>query len=156
MAEVLGTVASVIAVVQISSQAGSTVVKLRSLWSQVRNVPETIRDLMKEIEILDPIVSEMETEFGDGVARLSPLLFDDTAARLSAGYCREALEGLQELVRELVDQIESSQRSKRGVAKLKVVLKKVAVVRLEKRLHRAVRLLNSAQLSYLMWAYLCG
>jgi len=107
------------------------VAKLRSLWSQVRNVPETICDLMKEMEILDPIVSEIEYEFGDGVARLSPLLFDDTAARLSEGYYREALRGLQELVKELEDQIESSQRSKRGMAKLKVVLKKEAVMRLQ-------------------------
>jgi|SRR3569833_52391 len=149
MAELLGTISSAFAVAEVAVRAGSTVSKLRSLWDQVKDVPDTIRDLMTEIEILDPVVSDMEREFLDGALGLSPLLFNDTGARLSAGYCQAAVQDLRLLIADLAADIEDSRRRKRVAAKLKVVLKKETLERMQKRLERAVRLLNSAQLNYL-------
>lgn len=42
MAEVLGVFASGVAVVQISTQVGGSILQLKRLWDDVRNVPDTI------------------------------------------------------------------------------------------------------------------
>ncbi|KAK8862805.1 ankyrin repeat-containing protein [Apiospora arundinis] len=89
MAEVLGAVASGIALAEVAWKAGGAVSKLKRLWNETKNVPETIADLMIQIECLDPAIWEAETHFVH--TGLPPELWDDAAARKSANCCRIAL-----------------------------------------------------------------
>jgi len=148
MAELLGTVASGFAVAEVAGKAGGAVFKLKKLWDEINNVPETIADLMMQIECLDPAIWEVETQFVH--SEFPPQLWNDVAARKSTQCCRIALRKLNDLVGDLAIQVSSTKRMNRKLARLKVVLKKDELRALEKRLETAVRMLQSAQNGYMM------
>lgn len=152
MAELLGVVASSIAVAEVAAKAGSAIPKLKALWDEVQNVPETIHHLLKQIEILDPMVWEMENELNaHRTTIINPILFNDDVMRRSTQYCRESLQSLTDIVDDMGVQVQNLQKFKRGMAKVKVVLKKKTLMDLEMRLRNALTLLNFAQQSYMMF-----
>ncbi|KAK8135099.1 hypothetical protein PG984_007111 [Apiospora sp. TS-2023a] len=126
MAEVLGAVASSIALVEVAGKAGGAVIKLKKLWDETNNVPETIADLMMQIECLDPAIWEAETHFAQSTP---PLSFGTMQPRGG---------------------INTAKRGRRKLAYLKVMLKKDELRSLEKRLETAVRMLQSAQNGYMI------
>ncbi|KAI1848151.1 hypothetical protein JX266_005864 [Neoarthrinium moseri] len=143
MAEVLSIFASGVAVAQVAGKAGGAVIKLKKLWDEVKDVPETIQCLMDQIDCLDPALWEAEQHIAQN--ELPAMLWNDSAAVRSAEYCRKALSKLTELVDDLAVQISSSRGLSKRLAKVKVVLKKDELGKLERRLETAVRLLQTAQ-----------
>lgn len=154
MAEILGAVASGLAVAEVSLKVGGTVWKLKRLWQEVHEVPETIAYLMKEIEIIEPVLSEFEGNFNaQTVAFTTPSpAYDSVPAARSSAYCREALNDLRNLVRDLDGAIASEKKRMRTLARIRVVLKKDTIKGFQGRLERATRLLQSAQVNYLTCA----
>ncbi|KAK8040187.1 hypothetical protein PG993_008598 [Apiospora rasikravindrae] len=148
MAEILGAVASGVALVEVATKAAGTVLKLQQLWREVKNVPETIANLMMHIECLDPAIWEAETHFSH--ASLSPHLWNDTAARKSTQCCRLALQRLSDLVRDLNAHIDSAKRRHKGIAFVKVMLRKDELRALERRLETAMSMLQLAQNGYMI------
>ncbi|KAH8781190.1 hypothetical protein F5883DRAFT_169007 [Diaporthe sp. PMI_573] len=151
MAEVLGAVASGLALAEVGLKVGGTVWKLKMLWQQVHEVPQTIRDLMRQIEIMDPILSDHETYLdvqGAGFLEHLPTHHGSTVTP-SAEYCREALNNLRRLVEDLNGAIESEKRSRRTFARMRVVLKKDTIKGFQDRLAMAIELLQLAQVTYL-------
>lgn len=151
MAEILGAVASGLAVAEVGLKVGGTVWKLRRLWQQVHEVPETIQDLMRQIEMMDPILSDHEANLGIQSTTLPRQLpaYSAAPAIQSAVYCREALSNLRRLVDDLDGAVESEKRSRRTVARMRVVLKKDTIKGFQDRLERAMRLLQWSQVNYL-------
>ncbi|KAF3000018.1 hypothetical protein E8E14_004688 [Neopestalotiopsis sp. 37M] len=151
MAELLGVVASAITVAEVAAKAGGAIPKLKKLWDEVQNVPETIQDLLRQIEILDPMIWEMENELNTyRTSIINPMLFDDTAMRRSTHYSRESLQNLSNIVDDMSIQIQHQKKVWRGLARAKVVLKKQVLADLEARLRKALTLLSLAQQSYMM------
>ncbi|KAI1205285.1 uncharacterized protein F4807DRAFT_443459 [Annulohypoxylon truncatum] len=148
MAEAFGVVASGIAVAQVAGTAAGAVIKLKRLWEEVKNVPENIADLMEQIDCLDPALWEAEQHFIQN--QLPPQLWDDTAAVRSAKYCRKALQNLTDVAEDLASQVNSKKKVERGISRVKVILKKGCLHNLERRLGTAVRMLESAQLGYIV------
>ncbi|KAH8199225.1 hypothetical protein TruAng_006631 [Truncatella angustata] len=148
MADVLSVIASGVAVAQLAGTAGGAVLKLKRLWDQVKDVPETIRDLMEQIDCLDPALWQAEQQFAQN--ELPQLLWNDEAAVRSVTYCRKALGKLTELVNDLDVQINTSRRVSKKVARIKVALKKDELNKLERRLDNAVRMLQAAQQGYII------
>ncbi|KAJ8131143.1 hypothetical protein O1611_g2480 [Lasiodiplodia mahajangana] len=148
MAEALGVAASGIAVFQVATQVGSSIIKLKQLWDNLQDAPSSIRDLLDQIECLDPALWEADHTFSH--ANLSPMLWDNSIASRSTTYCRKALNSLAEVVDELAPQINRTGKLRKGVASAKVVLKKEQLKSLERRLQSAVMMLNLAQQSYLV------
>ncbi|KAJ4423386.1 hypothetical protein N0V82_001990 [Gnomoniopsis sp. IMI 355080] len=154
MAEILGTVSSAFAVAEVGVKAGNTLFKLRELWKEVQDVPEKIRDLMRQIEIYEPLLAELESYLvvdplaaGGAVARASsPGLVDVSVKGKTSSYCREALADLQDLVNDLSKGISSAERKKRGIGRVKAVLKKDDLNKFQSRLDRAFGLLQSAHM----------
>lgn len=162
MAEILGTVSSAIAVVEVGLKVGGTLLKLRELWKEVQYVPQKIQDIMSQIDIYEPILVDIERHL-----QVDPMNGSDvkvgTSGHLNAcigtkisSCCREAFHDLQDLVKDLSLQITSAKRTKRGFGKLKVLLKKDDLDRFQSRLQRAFWLLQlaitsqqSAKLDYL-------
>lgn len=153
MAEILGTVASGLAVAEVGLKVGGTVWKLKKLWQEVHQVPATIQDLMRQIEMMDPILSDYETILGIGSTAIpiQPPTHNGAPATQSAAYCREALNDLRRLVEDLDVAVESERRSRRTVARMKAVLKKDTVKGFQDRLEKAMRLLQWSQMNYLAW-----
>ncbi|KAI1180972.1 hypothetical protein F4777DRAFT_181053 [Nemania sp. FL0916] len=146
MAEALGVAASGIAVFQVATQVGKSIIKLRNLWNDLQDVPSSIEDLFDQIECLDPALWEAEYTFSH--AGLPPIFWDDTIASRSTAYCRKALNSLTELVDDLASQVNRPGKFKSRLAAAKVVLKKEQIRVLEHRLQNAVRMLGLAQQSY--------
>lgn len=154
MCEILGAVAGGLAVAEVGLKVGGTVWKLKKLWQEVHGVPATIQELMRQIEIMDPVLSDHETTLSIQSTALPRQLPTHSAqpAMLSAAYCREALNGLRRLVEDLDSAVNSEKRSRRTFAKMRVVvLKKDTIKGFQDRLERAIRLLQSTQVSYLVW-----
>ncbi|KAI8629468.1 hypothetical protein F5Y19DRAFT_83329 [Xylariaceae sp. FL1651] len=148
MAEVLGVIASGIAVAQIAGTSGLAILKLKQLWTEVKNAPDDIDDLMEQVDCLDPTLWEAERHFSD--THLPAQLWDDTAVVKSAEYCRKALRKFSEVIDELALHIRSKRRIDRGKARLRVVLKKEELKSLEQHLRRAIEMLQFAQSSYII------
>ncbi|KAI0535007.1 hypothetical protein GGR58DRAFT_27062 [Xylaria digitata] len=148
MAEALSVAASGIAVAQVSAQVGKSIIKLKQLWDEIQDAPSTIRDLLDQIECLDPALWEAENTFGQ--TSLPPMFWDDSLASRSTAYCRKVLSSLTELVDELTLQINRPGKLRSKLACAKVVLKKEQLKSLERRLQNAVRMLALAQQSYLV------
>ncbi len=139
MAEVLGIVASSIAVVQAAQALSQAILSLTRLWGEVRDVPETIRHLVEDLELSGQIVAEIETELlGSSPDSLS------ISQRLVIERCRQAHRDLSDLVDDLGADIASLRRQKKLFARVKVLLKKDSLEKYEKRLQRAWRFLNFA------------
>lgn len=64
MAEILSVVASGIAVSQAAQTVGMVIISLSRLWGEVNDVPETIQNIMNELELHGKLASAIETELG--------------------------------------------------------------------------------------------
>jgi len=146
MAEALGLVASSIAVVQIAGQVGEVIIQLNNLWREVKNVSPRIKRLMREVEILDPILLDIERGHMD----FPPGYSNDAAVKSCIQYCRSANQAMAELVTSLSGEINSARRLKSNFGSVRAVLKKDTFARLEQELRSAIRLLTLAQQSYVM------
>ncbi|RYP38849.1 hypothetical protein DL767_002411 [Monosporascus sp. MG133] len=146
---VVGVVASSVTLAGVAIKIGGAVFKLKGLWDEIQDVPQAIAYLMKQIEIADSIVWEMENEMKEH-ARFNPMIFDDTAMRNSTELCRHAVQNLINLADDLRVQIDAQRKIKRGIAKVKVRLKKEVLAEHEKQLQDAFRILIAAQQSYMI------
>ncbi|EFZ01527.1 hypothetical protein MAA_02756 [Metarhizium robertsii ARSEF 23] len=90
MAEVVGLVASVVTL----GERTTKVVKLKSLWDKVRNVPEDIQSQLDELEALNILITEVEAE----AAAEQDALRDTPAGALSLRYCKKAAKELEDVI----------------------------------------------------------
>jgi chromosome segregation ATPase len=147
MAELLGLVAGVINVTQLAGQVSVSVFKLRKLWNEVKDVPETITSLMKQLELLNPILSEIEKQ----VPQIQAAIPTDRLGVLSLNHSRQAAQNLEQLVDDLQKQITSTKRLKKGIIMAKVVIRKEVIRAYQERLQNALQLLSLSQQTHLMW-----
>jgi len=137
MAEVLGVVASGIAVAQLAGQVTKSIVKLKDYWDQVRDAPAEIKYLLKEIDSLSLILQHIQ----GGQVGLSS---DSACVQQCFELCQEAATELGELVKAMSEKIEGNREWKKRVGSAKVVLKKEEIKKLKKRIKNAVSLLSLA------------
>lgn len=154
MAELLGTIASGIAVGEIALKVGGTLFKLHELWKEVQKVPDAIQELLQEIEVYGPLLDGVESGFDMSETLQTGNYSLETSnrahGRAAAALCREPLQKLRQLVEDLSNEISSARRLKRNISKVKVLLKKDDVKKFQDRLQKSLSLLNLAQQSYLV------
>lgn len=142
MAEVLGIVASGIAVGQLASEVTSSIIKLKGYWDQVKEPPSEIRQLLLEIDSLNLILCHIQNDQREEniLALGSTKVCVDQTLKL----CKEGSDELGGLVRELVEKIDwkTGWRKKAGTAK--EVLKKEEIKLIKRRMKNAIRLLSLA------------
>ncbi|KAK8010071.1 hypothetical protein PG990_009036 [Apiospora arundinis] len=146
MAEPLGVVASGIAVAQLGVATGGAILKLKQLWDQVNDAPETISDLIERIDLIYPSVWDFEqqcSQYG-----LPPTLWDNATATRSLAYCRKALKKLSDVVDAFAAQISTRRGFRKKLVAFKVVLKKGELTRLEEQLRNSLEVLRYAQDAY--------
>ena len=144
MAEILGIASGVVTIAEGVGRLGVTLLKLKSLWDEVKDVPNTILEIMTYLELLKPLLSEMENH-------LSPtytIAHSESLAMLSLEYSRKAMQDLACLASDLHKQISSGRKLRQGVVRLKVVLKKSLLNSYQVRLQSALQLLSISQQSY--------
>lgn len=144
MAEILGIISSVITVVEVAGKIGPKMIALKRLWDDVQDIPQIIHDQMEQIEILCPILDDIEVEF----SKTREILQNDTMAQKSFEYCRRAVSELESLTERLQQQITCAKKRKRMVAKFRVALKKHLIEEHHRKLNNALWLLTLSQTTY--------
>ena len=145
MAEALGLASGIIAVTQITGQVASNILKLKALWSEVKDTPKNIDMLLLKLEFLNELLSEAEKQY----PQHQVIFQTDRLAILSIQYASQALKNLKALVRDLQDRISAKKKWERGLAKVKVVLKKDTLDGYQEQLNDNLQLLSLAQQTHL-------
>lgn len=147
MAEVLGVVSSGIAVVGLAGQVAKQAIALKQLWDEVKGVPEGIRALVTQLELLYPVLADMETSFLE-----SPEIYNSLGtARQSMEYCNRAIQDLSVLTGDLSQDINSAEWLRKSKSRIRIVLKKDQMNAYRERLQSALQLLGLSQQIYLAY-----
>lgn len=150
MAEILGVVASAISVAQIAGQILSMVLKFKGLLYEVQDAPEAIGELIQQIEVLAPILCDIDHCQSQGVF---PFLQSSNGLLQGAlRHCQMSLDQLTDVVNDLSVRMESCRGIRRKMIALKMVLRQNLLARYERHLFFAVQLLSLAQQSYILYA----
>lgn len=146
MAEILGLASSIITLVGVAGKLGTSTVRLKRLWDEVQDVPDSIRRCIDHLELLAPAIEEMDNEF----QQTRHMVQNDKAAKRSLEYSRKAVETLETLVRDMESQITATRKRKRFVAQFKVIIKKDVMEEHQRQLNSALQLVSLSQQTYLM------
>ncbi|KAF4831667.1 hypothetical protein CGCTS75_v005051 [Colletotrichum tropicale] len=146
MAEVFGVVASALAVAELTGKFGVSIVKLKKLWDEIQDVPEEMNRIMRRLEILKPVLAEMEAEF----VQQRHKVYHNSAASLSIEYCRQAVDDLESLAEDLQARISAAKRTRRNLTRLKVSFKKEAIREYQERIGFALQLISLSQQTYIV------
>lgn len=145
MAEVIGTIASGISIVQLSGQIAKNIIKLKGIWDQVKDAPEDISYLMKDLETLNAILHELEPQETD--AHID-FIAGSHAFRQSLALCREGSRELNDLVDTLSIQLSSNSKFRKTRGSVKMVLKRDQIKRYKSKLKSAITLLSLSHQCY--------
>lgn len=147
MAEVVGLVASSLTLLEVADRVTRSLFQLKRLWDEVKDVPETIREILTRLDVLLPVVIEIDKDL-----QREPTMSGNSAAVLSLSYCQNAINELTSVIDDLSHNIESVRGFRRNAARVKVVLKKDALSKYERKLEWAIQLLLLAQQLHTMYA----
>lgn len=139
MAEVLGVVASGIAVGGLAAKVAKSIVKLRDCWEQVQDAPADIAALLRRIECLNALILQIQTG-----PRMPDIVFDNSCLNDSLRMCEEGINELADLVIELDGKIRDKGGWRKKLGGAKVVLKKDDLKRAKSRMKSAIVLLTLA------------
>ncbi|KUJ15826.1 uncharacterized protein LY89DRAFT_97080 [Mollisia scopiformis] len=140
MAEVLGVVASGIAVGQIAGQITGSIIKLKGYWSQIKEAPAEISHLFREIESFTVMLQHMQ----DDRSQQSnlPSSIHNICIQRSLDLCQECATELAGLVHDLAIKVQGKNGWRKKVGSTKVVLRKEDIKILKRRLKTAMGMLS--------------
>ncbi|KAK2025417.1 hypothetical protein LX32DRAFT_642776 [Colletotrichum zoysiae] len=144
MAEVFGVVVTALTVAEMAGKFGGSIVKLKKLWDEVQDVPNEIARLVRQLELLRPVLAEMESGFTQQTHKAC----HNSAANLSMEYCQQAVAELDALAEDLRSRIDAAKRSRRNITKLKVTFKKEQIRGYQEKIQFALQLLSLSQQTY--------
>jgi hypothetical protein len=146
MAEVVALIASGVSIAQLSGQIANSIMTLKGVWDQLKDAPEEISCLIRELQLLHHVMLNLEQGHMQG--HLRDVIIDSNVFRHSLDFCREAAKELTELVDALSRQLDRTARFHRHRASVKFVLKKDQIKRCKSRLKRAISLLSLSHQCY--------
>ena len=140
MAEILGVVASGIAVGQAAATITGSLLKLKELWSQVRDIPDDLTHLVHEIEIAYLVLAESKEQ-----EQLVDYHMRSRSLEMALQLTDDAAQELIALVDDLRIRVKESQGWKKKLTAAKAVFAWDQIKRYMSRLKRCLRLLTLAQ-----------
>jgi hypothetical protein len=145
MAEIAGVVASGISIGTLAAQVASSIIKLKSLWNELRDAPDDIKDLVEKAEILNNILLNLNDDDP------SPVIgYEQQQSRVEClRHCRAASKKINLLVEELHAEMEKSKGLRRKIVSAKLILRKDQVKKYKSRLKGTVRLLSLSEQCYI-------
>jgi hypothetical protein len=150
MAEVIGVVSGALTFATVVAQVTKSTIQIKDCWGQIRDAPEDLERLVREIDIFGLILMDIEEDLSkDSVAGV---LKNNNHALKSFELCREAAVDLETASEGLMAEMRSAKGFKRSYASLRVVIKKGNFERYRTRLTSATRLLSLSQQCYTRFA----
>jgi hypothetical protein len=150
MAELVGTVSSAVTFAALIAQVGKSIKTLKECWDELRNAPEDLRTLVRDIELFSLMLDEIEDDLSQ--QSLVSALSNSMHATQSHRFCKEAAEDLDVVCKELLRELRppgNSGRLRRGYRAVKVgIMQRGKVERLVGRLQNVMRLLLLSQQCY--------
>ncbi|CRK12973.1 hypothetical protein BN1723_009883 [Verticillium longisporum] len=144
MAEIVGLVASSIALAQVVGKIGGGVLKLKRMWDEVKDVPEAIQDLFKRLDLILPVVARIARDIETGAT-----VFEDMEAVESYILsCQQAISDEATMMNDLLVQIDATKRVRRVRDIVRVALKRDVLERHEKKLEVMIQILLLAHSEY--------
>ncbi|TEY87384.1 hypothetical protein BOTCAL_0003g00650 [Botryotinia calthae] len=139
MGELLGVVASGIAVAQLAGATVGSTQKIYSFYSEMKDAPKKLGDLLEEIELLGEVLVDFYDQNSPpttGQSKIVPKVLR---------HCRTVMDNLDKILNVLEDNLKKDGgRMKKQLRTLKVVLKEKTLEELADRLERAKSLLTLA------------
>lgn len=148
MAEVIGIVSGAITFATVVAQISKSITSIKDCWSQIRDAPEELQELIAELEIYDLILREIEQNLSSGPLANAIEMSEHSFQSLK--ICKKAAESLRVISKDLAKDFRPSSRLRRSYSSVKTVLQKSKVEKYKARLSNSVRLLSLSQQCYSM------
>ncbi|KAJ3569866.1 hypothetical protein NPX13_g5933 [Xylaria arbuscula] len=148
MAELIGVIGSGIAFIELAAKISVCILTIKGRLGEIKDVSNKLSAMMREIQILEPIVEAMAREFSD-TQFYSSVCNNDTTF-LGITYCERALDELNKAIGDLVYETGASQKLRRYKATMKAIYKGDVLDRCHSRLQSAVHFLNLTQQWYII------
>ena len=146
MAEIIGIVASGISIGTLAVQIVGSFQHILDLHSTIKDAPENIQSLLKEIELLGNVLSEIEDE------ETQPTQTQTSSTRqavcTTTKYYQEAADCISHVKRDIAGYFPSKSSRRRYWIAVKTVMKEKELIKCLMRLERAKSLLNLALQCY--------
>lgn len=150
MAEMIGVVSGALTFATVVAQVTKSIIQIKDCWDQVRDAPDDLKRLIREVEIFGSILTDIEEDLSkDSVAGV---LKGSNHALQSLELCREAAGDLETVSEDLNNEIQPARGLKRSYVSLKIVIKKGNIEKYRIRLGSATRLLSLSQQCYTRFA----
>lgn len=145
MAEVVGIVASGIAITQLSASILKGSWKLRSAWSQFQDAPKGIEHVLEEVDILAGMLISFEPIINQRIQH--------NAMKANVleclGLCQRVAGELEDLAAVFpVNSGQGQGKTKQLALKWKAYYRRDEIINIRERLQRAVNYLNMAVMCY--------
>ncbi|OGM46859.1 hypothetical protein ABOM_005031 [Aspergillus bombycis] len=147
MAELVGVVSSAITFATFAVQVSKSVQTLKGYWDSIRDAPDDLKWLLREVEMLGSIIADVDKDLSQGSVPLG--LRDSQHVTQSLHLCEEAVECLESLCKDLLQGIGSSSRMRRSYQAAKIILHERRIEKHISKLHSVVRLLMLSQQCYI-------
>lgn len=146
MAEVIGVVSGAITFATIIAQVTESIITIKEYCSQCRDATDDLRYLIRDLELFELILAEMEQDISQKDLALA--LRGSQHVMQSLQFSREAATTLQAISDEIALKIQSSSRLRRSYAAAKIVMQRGKMERYMTRLRNAIQLLSLSQQCY--------
>ncbi|KAG7118008.1 hypothetical protein HYQ44_020232 [Verticillium longisporum] len=144
MAEIVGLVASSIALAEVVGKVGGGILKLKRMWDEVKDVPESIQDLFKRLDLILRMVARIARDIETGAT-----VFEDMEAVESCILCcQQVISDEATMMNDLIVQIDATKRVRRVRDMVRVALKRDVLERHEKKLEGMIQILILADSEY--------
>ncbi len=141
MAEVLGIVASGIAIAEVVGHATKTIQKLKEFRDSIKNIPQSIENLMNQLDCLAPLLREAERQASRSGHVSEPI---DLETQRCVEEVRKAWDNLSDFVDDVSAKLKSKNWFYRKLESVLFVMKRDQLKTLEWRLESAIRVLQLA------------
>lgn len=146
MAELVGVVSSAITFAALAVQVGKCVRTLKDFRDSMRDAPDDLKDLVREIEVFGSIMADIDADLSRNPVALA--MISSQHGSQSLQFCKDAVETLDVLCKELLQDLGSSNRLRRSYQAAKIVLRQRKIEKHISKLHNVVRLLMLSQQCY--------
>ena len=146
MAELVGVVSSAITFATLAVQVGKSVQTLKGYWDSIRDAPDDLKWLLREVEMFGLIMADVEADLSQNPVPLA--LTDSQHVSQSLLFCKEAVERLDALCKDILQDYGSSNRLRRSYQAAKMALHQRTIEKHVLNLHNVVRLLTLSQQCY--------
>ncbi|OQD98846.1 hypothetical protein PENSOL_c008G11130 [Penicillium solitum] len=146
MAEAIGIASGAITFATVVVQVGQSILTLKNCWDEMRDAPEDIRKLVREIELLGLILADIEDDLSQD--SIYSALQDNKHALKSFNLCKDAAEDLNAICMDLSRDVHPSSRMRRSYKALRIVMQNGKIEKYRSRLQNVIQLLTLSQQCY--------